>query len=572
MIAAIADCLHDLPKTCVEFGSGDGKRLPVTVAGLIARGWKARLLDADKENAEAVRALYPTADVIAEPVTPETIGLVDNAFGEPATLVVVDIDGADIEIVRSMRTLPAVLVVEHRDEFDAKNPRVACVPEKFGGTDCDGYHIQANSIAIADVLRERGYSLVWLSRYNGVYVRNDVAARVEKKKVPAGSDPLRLNIGGGAVRIEGFTTVDRWCGSEAYPLQWEDNSVEEIRASHILEHFPMNQTEKVLADWVRVLKPGGKIKISVPDITKVAKEIVDPKGGYDPNMVVYGAQSDENNFHKAGFDEVGLLLTMQRAGLVGLGRFNDDVPDTHFHPASCNVEGYKPTEKVAKAAYMRKIRGVQSVPRLTFTEQVGCVMQVVRQLGIDVHTMQGAFWGQCLERGFDAAIANGAEWILTFDYDTLFSVSDIEKMAMLLEQDSTIDAIAPLQLRRGDDNPILNVANGTADLSLLRGPVTEATLAHFGCTLIKVAALKKMPRPWFWGQPNKDGKWEEDRLDDDIYFWKKFKEAGNRLCVAPRVSVGHMALMVTWPDEYCKPIRQHVHQWNESGPPIGRRH
>lgn len=572
VLSAIVDCLRDLPQTCIEFGSGDGKALPVTVAGLINRGWKARLMDANAANADSVRALYPIAEVIAEVVTPETISLVDGAFSEPATVLVVDIDSADIEIVRAMRSRPAVVMVEHRDEFDEKNPRVPYVPETFGGQDRDGYHIQANSPAVAEVMAEKGYVPVWVSRYNGVYVRGDVSERVARNKVDAGGAPLRLNIGGGNVKIDGFTTVDKANGTEAYPLQWADNSADEIRASHILEHFPMAESHKVLKEWVRVLKPGGRIRISVPDITKVAREIAEPKGGYDPTMVLYGGQSDQWNYHKTGFDEVGLLVEMQRAGLVGLGRFNDDVPDTHYHPASCNLEGYKPTEKVANAAYLRKIRGVQSVPRLLFTEQANCTIQTVRQLGIDVHMMQGAFWGQCLERGFDAAIASGCEWILTFDYDTVFSVSDIEKMAMLLEQDPTIDAMAPLQLRRGDDNPILNAKKEAPDLSQLRGPVTDATMAHFGCTLIRVSALKKMARPWFWGQPGKDNKWEEGRLDDDVYFWKKFIEAGNRLCVASRVSVGHMQLLVTWPDEYCRPIRQHVHQFNENGPPVGRRH
>ena len=45
---------------------------------------------------------------------------------------------------------------------------------------------------------------------------------------------LRLNIGAGSVAIDGYTPVDRSVGKEAFPLDYEDDSVDEIRASHIL--------------------------------------------------------------------------------------------------------------------------------------------------------------------------------------------------------------------------------------------------------------------------------------------------------------------------------------------------
>ncbi len=48
-----------------------------------------------------------------------------------------------------------------------------------------------------------------------------------------------------------------------YPLAYKDESVDEIYASHVLEHFPYNKTQEVLNDWVRVLKPGGRIRIPV---------------------------------------------------------------------------------------------------------------------------------------------------------------------------------------------------------------------------------------------------------------------------------------------------------------------
>src|SRR5262245_25562758 len=82
-------------------------------------------------------------------------------------------------------------------------------------------------------------------------------------------DSLRLNIGAGGRSIAGFRDIDRDLGSEAYPLDVEDGSVEEILASHVLEHFGHGLVGEVLAHWVKKLQPGGKIRLAVPDTEKI---------------------------------------------------------------------------------------------------------------------------------------------------------------------------------------------------------------------------------------------------------------------------------------------------------------
>lgn len=49
------------------------------------------------------------------------------------------------------------------------------------------------------------------------------------------------------------------------PDNWSD-FFEEVRASHVLEHFFLDQMDKVVAEWVRVLQPGGMLMIIVPDL------------------------------------------------------------------------------------------------------------------------------------------------------------------------------------------------------------------------------------------------------------------------------------------------------------------
>jgi predicted SAM-dependent methyltransferase len=79
----------------------------------------------------------------------------------------------------------------------------------------------------------------------------------------------RLNLGSGQWPITGYISVDisEACGpdiiADVAHLPIEDCTIDAIYASHILEHFSCD--EPVLAEWHRVLIPGGEILIAVPD-------------------------------------------------------------------------------------------------------------------------------------------------------------------------------------------------------------------------------------------------------------------------------------------------------------------
>jgi SAM-dependent methyltransferase len=572
VLSAVCRALDDQPKTCVEFGAGNGRDLPVAAADQIKRGWRARLIEADKDSAASLAEKYPRAEVVNEKVTPDTIGLVDDAFDAPATLVVVDVDGDDIKMVEAMRSSPAVFMVEHWDEADPSNPREASVPADLGVRSPEGFTKEANSAAVGELLAGRGYVPVWSGRVNAVYVRSDLADRLARRDItPDG--PVRLNIGGGETEIEGFINVDRRFGLEAYPLPYPDGVAEEVRASHILEHFPYAITQDVVNEWVRVLKPGGRLQIAVPDFAKCIEVYRNERRFPIPvEKAIFGGQIDENDFHKAQFDYGGLFVVMQRAGLVGIDRWTSDIEgEAASLDISLNLEGYKPTTNLQ--AMSRKTRAVMSVPRIIFTDTAKCCEAVFGQLQIPWDMETGAFWGQCLERAMERTISrnDGTEYILAVDYDTIFDANVLGKLFMLMDKHPEIDAIAPLQVGRGRDF-MLVASDKPAERSELIGPLFDATMAHFGCTLIRVSALKKMPHPWFIPVPNKDGRWGDGRTDDDVQFWKSFKAAGNRLAVATRVSVGHIQSVISWPTEGMGVLHQYMDQYNNYGPPNERRH
>jgi SAM-dependent methyltransferase len=80
---------------------------------------------------------------------------------------------------------------------------------------------------------------------------------------------LKLNLGCGAERLEGFVNVDFYHTSAdlkvdlySYPWPWADNSVDQVATFHFLEHVP--DLERTLLEIHRILKPGGLFWVKVP--------------------------------------------------------------------------------------------------------------------------------------------------------------------------------------------------------------------------------------------------------------------------------------------------------------------
>lgn len=118
---------------------------------------------------------------------------------------------------------------------------------------------------------------------------------------------LQLNLGSGTNRKQGYISVDLYTPEAdlgldlTRPLPWDDNEVDNIYASHVVEHFSRDEWERIRKEWARVLKPGGTIEIHCPDIEKVCQNyLANPKDPF-AMMQLYGLQSTDGEYHKNGF-------------------------------------------------------------------------------------------------------------------------------------------------------------------------------------------------------------------------------------------------------------------------------
>lgn len=86
--------------------------------------------------------------------------------------------------------------------------------------------------------------------------------------------PLKLDLGAGKNKRAGFTAVDvrpfegvDIVADLTKPWPWADSSVEEVHASHVVEHFTAPERIHFVNELYRVLIPGGKATMITPHWT-----------------------------------------------------------------------------------------------------------------------------------------------------------------------------------------------------------------------------------------------------------------------------------------------------------------
>jgi predicted SAM-dependent methyltransferase len=140
-----------------------------------------------------------------------------------------------------------------------------------------------------------------------------------------GRDPLRLHVGCGTIYKDGWVNVDlagtrvdlAW--NLARPLPFDDGSVDAIFHEHLLEHLTYAQGIELHRRCLRVLKPGGILRIGVPDAGMVLQGYaMAPPGdaGPWPTPLARVASLTYDSGHRSMYDAETLELSCISAGFV----------------------------------------------------------------------------------------------------------------------------------------------------------------------------------------------------------------------------------------------------------------
>jgi SAM-dependent methyltransferase len=139
--------------------------------------------------------------------------------------------------------------------------------------------------------------------------------------IPTGSTSLRLNLGCGKQRLPGYTAVDLDgepdIKSDVRKLPLDDGVADEVMAIHVFEHLSFLDAAPALAEWFRVLKPGGLIVLEMPDLLRCCANILN---GETPRLGIFGLYGEplgpDLMQHKWGWSTATLGQALRDAGFI----------------------------------------------------------------------------------------------------------------------------------------------------------------------------------------------------------------------------------------------------------------
>ncbi len=165
--------------------------------------------------------------------------------------------------------------------------------------------------------------------------------------------PLYLNLGCGLdvredfLNIDLFSNDDRVINMDVRKLDFPNNSVDLILASDILEHFSHHETDAILTEWARVLKPGGILIIRCPSLRLQVKAYTEKVWNADiASYMIFGGQTNPGDFHCNAFDEDSITNHLNKSGFEVLSFEEVDTPQTQgFINLNMTVKAKKIEEK-----------------------------------------------------------------------------------------------------------------------------------------------------------------------------------------------------------------------------------
>lgn len=142
---------------------------------------------------------------------------------------------------------------------------------------------------------------------------------------------MKLHLGSGKRRIPGFINVDIDPANEPDVVAdcrrlptFDYDSANVIYACHVLEHVGRHEIHGTLLRWKEVLKPGGVLRLAVPDLGEVMYRY-----SVDENLTellgfLYGGQRNEHDYHKMGWDFRSLKADLEDVGFKDVRRYDRD--------------------------------------------------------------------------------------------------------------------------------------------------------------------------------------------------------------------------------------------------------
>ena len=162
--------------------------------------------------------------------------------------------------------------------------------------------------------------------------------KFKKRPLPKNPDGRRLiHIGCGLFNNPRFINVDVRPGwhihfidtlqdcARLFPFEYADL----IYGCHVLEHIPYTDVKPTLQKLYRTLKPGGILRLSVPNFSVIVSMYQEKHALQDILPPLMGGQGYAANFHYGAFDERYLEKLLLESGFRAVRRWDPTTAADH---------------------------------------------------------------------------------------------------------------------------------------------------------------------------------------------------------------------------------------------------
>jgi len=193
-----------------------------------------------------------------------------------------------------------------------------------------------------------------------------LTARLAEETAALGPQAVRLHLGCGEVRLQGYVNID--APAEVRPvmtacrpdveadvrfLTYPPNSVDEVRLHHLFEHFDRPTAIRLLIEWRRWLKPGGRLVIETPDFEACARSWLATKDLAEREKVIrhlFGSHEAEWAIHREGWYEAKFERYLPALGYEALQFYRTEWQGTRNLTVVARKSGAGLSDDEARAA------------------------------------------------------------------------------------------------------------------------------------------------------------------------------------------------------------------------------
>lgn len=195
---------------------------------------------------------------------------------------------------------------------------------------------------------------------------------------------IRLHLGCGNNILSDYINIDQFnpnaqISEDILNLTYNDNMVDEVYCSHVLEHFNRYEINRALDEWYRILKIDAVLNIEVPDFEYCLKRWLesDEVNRYAfPFEAIFGSQDNPGQHHKFGFTKNKLKNLLYEAGFYDIV-----ITDIFSHDINCFFVTAKKSSQ--KPNLLLDSKDVQ----ITFPDG-GIMCQLSGELPLDLYVVQ----------------------------------------------------------------------------------------------------------------------------------------------------------------------------------------